>query len=208
MQQLYMLDASEIDFEFEGTWQLSSEGKNYNMISLTFIDPSLGGSGYLRRIAIDFHQVAKRAIAHLDHPNCETACYRCLKSYHNQRYHELLNWPQVIPALEQLAQAPPTQCPLKTGDIDDPLPWLEAYAAGVGSPLELKFLQLFEKYGFYPKNKYQYQPIHPFPLQILLYQNADWQYILMALPFIKEATDCVISLSAIAYVMPILLGKL
>lgn len=153
MQQLYMLDASEIDFEFEGTWQLSSEGKNYNMISLTFIDPSLGGSGYLRRIAIDFHQVAKRAIAHLDHPNCETACYRCLKSYHNQRYHELLNWPQVIPALEQLAQAPPTQCPLKTGDIDDPLPWLEAYAAGVGSPLELKFLQLFEKYGFYPQKQ-------------------------------------------------------
>ena len=153
MQHLYMLDSSEIDFEFEGTWQLSSKGKNYNMISLTFIDPSLGGSGYLPRIAIDFHQVAKRAIAHLDHPNCETACYRCLKSYQNQRYHELLNWPQVTPTLEQLAQTSPTQRPLETGDIDDPLPWLEAYAAGVGSPLELKFLKLFEEHGFYPQKQ-------------------------------------------------------
>jgi very-short-patch-repair endonuclease len=30
---------------------------------------------------------------------------------------------------------------------DDPKPWLEAYAAGVGSPLELKFLRQFEQYG-------------------------------------------------------------
>jgi hypothetical protein len=107
----------------------------------------------LRRIASEFHQVAKTAIAHLDHPNCETACYRCLKSYQNQRYHELLNWPQVIPALEQLAQTPPTPRPLETGDLDDPLPWLEAYNAGVGSPLELKFLQLFEKHGFHPQKQ-------------------------------------------------------
>lgn len=31
---------------------------------------------------------------------------------------------------------------LQTGDIDAPRPWLEAYAAGVCSPLELKFLRL------------------------------------------------------------------
>ena len=43
--------------------------------------PSLGGSGYLPRIAEQFHAVAARAIEHLDHSDCETACYRCLKSY-------------------------------------------------------------------------------------------------------------------------------
>jgi hypothetical protein len=37
--------------------------------------------------------------------------------------------------------------PLQHGDSDDPSPWLEAYDAGVGSPLELKFLLLFEKHG-------------------------------------------------------------
>ena len=153
MQHLYMLDAAEIDFEYEGPWQVSNNSKKYNMISLTFIDPSLGGSGYLRRIATELHQVAKRAIEHLDHPNCQTACYRCLKSYQNQRYHELLNYPQIIPALEQLSHTPPTQQPLETGDINDPLPWLEAYAVGVGSPLELKFLKLFEQYNFHPQKQ-------------------------------------------------------
>lgn len=153
MQHLYMLDGSEVDFEFEGMWQVNNGGKRYGLVSLTFIDPSLGGSGYLRRIATEFDQVAKEAIAHLDHPNCETACYRCLKSYQNQRYHELLNWLQVIPALEQLAQSPPVTRPLETGDLDDPLPWLEAYNAGVGSPLELKFLRLFEQHGFQPEKQ-------------------------------------------------------
>ena len=36
---------------------------------------------------------------------------------------------------------------MQRGDSDDPSPWLEAYDAGVGSPLELKFLRLFEKHG-------------------------------------------------------------
>jgi hypothetical protein len=38
--------------------------------------------------------------------------------------------------------------PLKTSEETyDPKPWLEAYDAGVGSPLELQFLRLFEKNG-------------------------------------------------------------
>ena len=43
--------------------------------------------------------------------------------------------------------AAPEALPLQHGDSDDPSPWLEAYVAGVGSPLELKFLRLFEKHG-------------------------------------------------------------
>ncbi len=39
---------------------------------------------------------------------------------------------------------------MELGDTHDPRPWLESYAAGVGSPLELKFLRLFEKHGFQP----------------------------------------------------------
>lgn len=39
-----------------------------------------------------------------------------------------------MPALEELAISPPQQRPLQTDDIDDPRSWLEAYAAGVGSP--------------------------------------------------------------------------
>lgn len=153
MQHLYMLDGSEINFELEGAWKAETNGERYSLISLTFIDPSLGGSGYLRRIATEFDQVAKQALEHLDHPNCETACYRCLKTYQNQRFHDYLRWTIAVPTLEALSQSRPAVTSLHLKDLDDPRPWLEAYAAGVGSPLELKFLRQFEKYGFHPKKQ-------------------------------------------------------
>jgi len=155
MQHFFMLDANELDFELEGPWKTEDAAGRYSKLSLAFIDPSLGGTGYLHRIAEHFDAVARRAIEHLDHPVCENACYRCLKSYQNQRFHEHLAWPQVMPALEELIQAPPSPRPLETGDIDDPRPWLEAYATGVGSPLELKFLRLFEQHGFHPQKQVQ-----------------------------------------------------
>lgn len=80
--------------------------------------------------------------------NWLTANYRCLKGYGNQRFHTLLQWPLAIPALEVLKEAAPTSC--ATGYTDDPRPWLEAYAEGVGSPLELKFWRLFQQHGFSP----------------------------------------------------------
>ena len=115
--------------------------------ALTFIDAAVGGSGFLDRAVTELHLVAARTIEHLDHPNCETACYRCLKSYQNQRHHEHLSWSHVMPDLEQLADKAPEPLGPKLGDADDPSPWLEAYDAGVGSPLELKFLRLFEQHG-------------------------------------------------------------
>jgi MrfA Zn-binding domain len=149
MQRLYMIDATELEFELEGPWKLDT----HLQVALAFIDPSLGGTGYLRRIADEFNEVAKTAIEHLDHPNCESACYRCLKSYRNQRHHEYLQWPLVMPHLQTLADLVPISRPVEAKDIDDPKPWLEAYSAGVGSPLELQFLRLFEKYGFSPEKQ-------------------------------------------------------
>jgi hypothetical protein len=150
IRHLYMLDGGEIDFELEGPWTVGEGQAKLGFVAMTFIDPSLGGTGYLARAAEEFHHVANRALEHLEHANCDTACYRCLKSYANQRFHELLNWPLTAPSLEAIALVSPEQRPVEVGDIDDPEPWLEAYAVGVGSPLELKFLRLFEKYGFTP----------------------------------------------------------
>jgi very-short-patch-repair endonuclease len=61
--------------------------------------------------------------------------------------HEYLSWPTILPDLEHLASAPPELLPVERGDIFDPRPWNEAFEAGVGSPLELKFLRLFEQHG-------------------------------------------------------------
>jgi Lhr-like helicase len=158
MRHLYMLDGSEIDFEFEGPWKVTDPNGQLGRVALSFVDPSLGGTGYLGRIADELHLVARRALEHLDHAGCETACYRCLKSYQNQRFHDLLRWPLAVPYLEALAAEAPVRRRLETGDIDDPKPWLESYAAGVGSPLELKFLKLFEQHGFRPEKQFPVAP--------------------------------------------------
>ena len=151
IRQHLLLDGSEIEFEPEGPWQESHDAGSFQRVSLTFVDPSVGGSGYIARIAREFHLVAQRALQHLNHPNCETACYRCLKSYQNQRHHDKLRWPAIIGDLEQLAEAAPQPVALEQGDAHDPRPWLEAFAAGVGSPLELRFLRLFQEHGFNPQ---------------------------------------------------------
>lgn len=163
MRQHFLLDGAEIEFEPEGPWQEGADAGSFQRMSLTFVDPSVGGSGYISRIAREFHLVARRALQHLQHENCETACYRCLKSYQNQRYHALLNWPAIIPDLESLAEAGPQPLPLEVGDRNDPRPWLEAFAAGVGSPLELKFLKLFEQHGFSPQRQVPVSPVDSQP---------------------------------------------
>ncbi len=147
LRQLYMLDGPEIEFELEPMWEERGEDGHRKLGALTFIDAAVGGSGFLERCLDQLHLVAGRAIEHLDHPKCETACYRCLKSYANQRHHNHLSWPHVMPDLEALAVAPPEPLPIGVADADDPRPWLEAYDAGVGSPLEFKFLRLFEQHG-------------------------------------------------------------
>jgi hypothetical protein len=148
IRHVYMIDENELVFDLEGPWQTSLDGIEFTFVSFTLTDPTVGGSGYLQRVAAELNLVAKRALEHLNHPDCETACYRCLKSYRNQRHHKSLQWPLAIPALEALCEAPPTERP--SGFQYDPKPWLEAFAEGVGSPLELKFWRLFQQHGFAP----------------------------------------------------------
>ncbi|TNF24070.1 MAG: DEAD/DEAH box helicase [Deltaproteobacteria bacterium] len=147
LRQLYMLDGPEIEFELEPLWEERRKDGVRKLGALTLIDAAVGGSGFLDRCVDELHLVARRTIEHLDHPKCESACYRCLKSYANQRHHEHLSWPHIMPDLEGLALAAPEVLRGELGDSDDPKPWLEAYDAGVGSPLELKFLRLFERHG-------------------------------------------------------------
>jgi hypothetical protein len=144
IRQLYMLDGPEIEFSLEPMWEQREAQQTRLRGALTFLDPAVGGSGFLERAALELHLVAARALDHLDHKDCESACYRCLKAYTNQRFHQHLDWLSVVPDLEQLGVAPPEEV---AKEDYDPRPWLEAYDAGVGSPLELRFLRLFEKHG-------------------------------------------------------------
>ena len=145
LRQLYMLDGAEIEFELEPLWTVDDADGKRRAGAITFIDPSVGGSGFLERAATELHLVARRAMDHLQHENCETACYRCLKSYQNQRHHDLLAWPLAMETLEVLASAAPRALPVDR--VKDSRAWLDAWSAGVGSPLELAFLRAFEAKG-------------------------------------------------------------
>lgn len=146
LRQLYMLDGAEIEFELEPLWSVDDEAGRRKAGALTFVDPSVGGSGFLDRAAAELHLVAQRAMEHLQHEGCETACYRCLKSYQNQRFHDLLAWPLAMETLEVLASAAPHSLPIDR--VRNTRAWLDAWNAGVGSPLELAFLRAFEAKGF------------------------------------------------------------
>jgi len=173
MRNRYSLEGSEIEFLLEGPWKVKRDSITYDQVSLTFIDPNIGGSGYLPRIAREFKGVAEHAMHHLDHANCESACYRCLKSYQNQRFHEFLDWPRIISDLEMLASEESASRPHQTGDIDDPRPWLAAYAAGVGSPLELKFLNLFETHGLAVQKQVPMPPAAPISIADFAIQHGE-----------------------------------
>jgi hypothetical protein len=158
MRLQYTLDGPEIEFELEPLWKMNRDGRQWKRGSLTFIDTAVGGSGFLEKAASELHLVAARTLDHLDHKGCDEACYRCLKSYQNQRFHSRLSWPHIIEHVEALATAAPEPMPGALGDVLDPSPWLEAYDAGVGSPLELKFLRLFEKHGLAVENQVPVAP--------------------------------------------------
>lgn len=146
----FALASEDLDFIWEGFRPQTYNGNKFNQGIITIIDPNIGGSGYLERIAEELDQVAAAALRHLDHQGCESACYRCLKSYENQRYHHLLTWPAVTGVLEGLRNIATSRMSLTAAEIDDPQPWIDAYTAGCGSPLEHRFLRLMQNAGLSP----------------------------------------------------------
>lgn len=153
-QRHFALSPDDLGVLWEGVHTLETNGKKIQQGVLTFIDSRLGGSGYLRKLVTELSGVAQQALKHLDHDNCETACYRCLKNYQNQRLHDRLRWPLVTSTLAGLAEENPQELPLTAADYSDPAPWKEAFGAGCASPLEHRFLKMMEGAGLSPQKQY------------------------------------------------------
>jgi very-short-patch-repair endonuclease len=64
-----------------------------------------GGAGYLERAVRELPEIARRMLDVFDGCGCVDSCYACLRSYSNQREHDLLDKRLVIPFLQQLALA-------------------------------------------------------------------------------------------------------
>ena len=154
-ERLFALSTRDFEVVFEGTRPFQSgTGPTPLQAILTFVDPNLGGSGYLERFARRLPEVAVAALQHLDHEDCETACYRCLKSYDNQRHHARLSWPLVTSTLEGLREDPPVAVATSAQDLNDPRPWREAFEAGVGSPLEFRCWTHMQAAGLNPVKQF------------------------------------------------------
>ena len=113
------------------------------VLEIIWVDSVLGGSGLLQELANRFPLVARSAVQHLAGHDCPASCYRCLRSYRNQRVHGRLNWRLVYPQLQVLAEEPIRaigDAPAARVATEGP-DWEEARSNGCGSPLEYRLLQ-------------------------------------------------------------------
>ncbi|MBI4613292.1 MAG: DEAD/DEAH box helicase [Planctomycetes bacterium] len=94
----FYVKSSEVA-SFVKSWRESGSTKS----ELVLYDTMPGGTGYLQFLFDELPRVARRALEHLRACPCESACYRCLKDFWNQREHEHLDKRQVFTTLQALA---------------------------------------------------------------------------------------------------------
>jgi ATP-dependent helicase YprA (DUF1998 family) len=73
--------------------------------SAILYDAVAGGAGHVRRIVTDngaaFQKVLKKALSVVSDCNCDCSCYKCLRSYYNQKIHDNLDRQKAKQFLEQ-----------------------------------------------------------------------------------------------------------
>jgi len=76
---------------------------------IVFYETVPGGAGYVEEMARRLPDVARAAAERLYGHDCQTACYLCLKRYHNQFWHPFLDKGLVRDLLRNLASMEPTE---------------------------------------------------------------------------------------------------
>ncbi len=74
------------------------------MYKIVIYDSTLGGSGVLREFMDKFAEISAKALQVLMECSCDKACYKCLKTYFNQRDHNNLDKRLVIETLQNFAE--------------------------------------------------------------------------------------------------------
>ena len=117
-------------------------------LEVLWVDKILGGSGIIDAMVREFQQVARAAVRHLEGHDCPASCYRCLRSYRNQRVHGILNWRLAMPYLQTAAasELEPLASATLLSRTEGP-EWDEARRQGCESPLELRLLKAMRAAG-------------------------------------------------------------
>ena len=83
---------------------------------IVLYDDVPGGAGYVERLSRLLSEAAGAALERLEQCTCLDSCYRCLRSYHNQWEHKLLDKRLVIETLRRVGEARPvSSLPSRTG---------------------------------------------------------------------------------------------
>lgn len=78
-------------------------------LSIVICDSVPGGAGHSRRLVTKdgkmLHSIFMSALRSMDECNCDPSCYNCLRSYENQKIHDLLDRRLAIDFLKQFVGA-------------------------------------------------------------------------------------------------------
>ena len=87
------------------TYKQNGKNKEHQII---IYDAVPGGAGHSRRLATQdgavFKKVIEDAVRNLSSCTCSPSCYRCLRSYENQKIHELLDRKKALDFLKRLCE--------------------------------------------------------------------------------------------------------
>jgi very-short-patch-repair endonuclease len=159
--RLFDIDDDDVE-AFVLTKEVIAEGgsKHQEVLDIIWIDRVVGGSGILNRIAMSFPSVVEASVKHLEGHSCSDSCYRCLRSYSNQRVHRLLDWRYVLPFLQAASQESVNFVGATVAAdtvVNQGPEWDEAKAEGCESPQELKLLKAIRKDGTLGEPKLQHE---------------------------------------------------
>lgn len=148
------------------------------VLDVLWTDRITGGSGILIELAEKLPVVAEAALKHLEGHECPSSCYRCLRSFRNQRVHGLLDWRLARQFLLSLSQEPVH----RVGEVppDEPIPqqsgqeWEDARAVGLESPQELRLYNALLAEGSIPRPTIQHRVVRP---DGSLLTRADFAYL-------------------------------
>ncbi|MBU0471525.1 MAG: DUF1998 domain-containing protein, partial [Nanoarchaeota archaeon] len=92
---------------------------------IIFYENVAGGAGYLAKFAQKLPIIAKEAYKLLSECDCVNSCYKCIRSYYNQREHNMMDKTLVLGYLKLLMESNPDQGVVAEGEAPLDYPELD-----------------------------------------------------------------------------------
>jgi ATP-dependent helicase YprA (DUF1998 family) len=92
------------DGEINGFERIVQRGQQQRVPQIVLYDDVPGGAGYVERLSHMLPIAAQSAYDRLHQCTCVDSCYRCLRTYKNQREHKLLDKRLVLETLQMIIE--------------------------------------------------------------------------------------------------------